>query len=156
MGRRITRFWDTVLRKLRKIGRAAERLAEARALFRDPENRETAALLWREGKRLLSAAAPKRGGGRLRIGLSDPYQTGQAMQLAALLYPIYGAHIEVIPEFEETVLEGELDVRGRIYLVTLLRTAVNLLRDRNLRRLYRKFSGEERKETGNVGDKDGL
>ena len=50
--------------------------------------------------------------------------------------------VDVIPEFSESVFETDLDIRGRIYLITVLKAAVKLLMDRNLRAMYRHFTGE--------------
>ena len=73
--------------------------------------------------------------GRLRFGFDDPYRTGQALQAAALLMPLYRDRVQIIPAFEEEVLEGELKMRGRIRLAVLLAAGVRLWRDKNFRKL---------------------
>lgn len=106
-----------------------------------PENLKSLKLLKEQTVRVLKGISPKRGSGFLRLGLSDPYETGRAMEAAALLYPFYGEKIEVIPEFSQEIFETKLDVKGRVYLFTLLSAALKLFMDKNLRKMYRHFGG---------------
>ncbi|MDO4265759.1 MAG: hypothetical protein Q4C63_04765, partial [Eubacteriales bacterium] len=78
--------------------------------LREPKRAEALRRLLCRIRKVLGAVFPKRGDGYIRLGLSDPFETGRIMEIFALLYPCYGKHIEVIPEFEEPVMEGKLSV----------------------------------------------
>ena len=54
------------------------------------------------------------------IGLDDPAQTGRVMEAAAVLYAFYPDHIQITPSFDEKVLEGEAELKGKIVLLYLL------------------------------------
>ena len=124
------------LRRIREgIRRLAARRDQVMAFLRDEANRRTFQLVKRQALRILRHIRPSRLEGRLRIGFDDPYRTGQALQAAALLMPLYRDRVQIIPVFEEEVLEGELKMRGRIRLAVLLAAGVRLWRDKNFRKL---------------------
>lgn len=54
------------------------------------------------------------------IGLDDPAQTGRVMEASAVLYAFYPDHIQITPSFDEKVLEGEAELKGKIVLLYLL------------------------------------
>lgn len=140
-------FWTEKKNRIKKAFRefllVIKRAIRKWQYVRRPENLRALGHLYSEGKRILGAVLPKKGSGYLRLGLSDPYETGRAMELFAVLYPLYGKHISVSGAFEERVVETELNVRGRIYLFTILRSALSLYRDRDLRKLYAHFKEGE-------------
>ena len=127
-----------------RTGRLLRRAAAEKSYLQRPENVKSLRHLFEEIKRVLRAVLPRKGSGWVRFGGTDPYQTGQVMQLAALFYPLYGKRIEVIPEFEEPALETKLQVSGRIYLWKLLLAGLRLMLDKNLRKMYRHFSEGEK------------
>lgn len=123
---------------LRLLKRASHELS----YLKRPDNAASIRHLFKECTYVLKAVLPKKGGGWLRFGGSDPCKTGQVMELLAVFYPVYGKRIQIVPEFEEPVLETELHASGRIYLFQLLFAGIRLLLDKNLRKMYRHFSGE--------------
>jgi len=52
-------------------------------------------------------------------------------------YGLYADKLELIPVFEESVLEGQLQVKGRIRIGTVLMIAGRMLLDKNFRKLLR-------------------
>ncbi len=58
--------------------------------------------------------------GYLRFGLEDPYNTGRVLAALSVLYPLYGEHFQVYPEFEREIIEGDIYFKGRIHLLHLL------------------------------------
>lgn len=144
--------WSSLVRErlsaLLKLYRAVqEKSSRALSLLdylREEENAKSIRLAKKEASRAVKEVLPKKGGGYLKLGFGDPFLTGKAMEAAALFYPLYGRHIEVIPSFEEPVLETKLHVRGRIHLCVLIYAGLRILFDRNLRQIYRHV----RKEAG--------
>ena len=98
-------LWNLLREGLHRLIQVLRLAAEEWDYLREPRNAESLKLLKKELFRVLSAILPKKGKGFIRIGLSDPYQTGRLMEAAALLYPVYGKQkVDVIPEFSESVL----------------------------------------------------
>lgn len=69
--------------------------------------------LWRKLK-------PKVLRGTIIFGSGDPCTTGQILGAAAIFYAFYGKGIQIIPDFEEARLEGNLFIKGRISLITII------------------------------------
>ncbi|MBS5130070.1 MAG: DUF2953 domain-containing protein [Lachnospiraceae bacterium] len=90
-----------------------------------------------ELRRVLIILKPKELHGKLRFGFSDPYLTGNTLALLGIIYPFLGDSLEIIPEFEECVLEGEVFAKGKLRVGTFVRTAIRLLRSRELRMTVR-------------------
>lgn len=90
-----------------------------------------------ELRRILSILKPKELRGKLRFGFSDPYLTGNTLALLGIVYPFLGDSLEITPEFEECVLEGEVFAKGKLRVGTFVRTAIRLLRSRELRMTVR-------------------
>lgn len=112
---------------------------KAALFWEDEENRKTLALIKKEFSRLLLHLKPVRLEGNITFGLEDPCLMGQILSAAALFYPLYGKQLEICPVFDEKILEGEIRIRGRLRLGTILFICIRLLLDRNLRNLFRKY-----------------
>lgn len=52
---------------------------------------------------------------------------------------LYGRHVQVIPDFLEPCLEGELKLKGRIRLGTLLFLVFRMLQNKQIRLWVRKW-----------------
>lgn len=91
---------------------------------------------------LLKAFAPKKLWGTLLIGTGDPASTAQVLAVYGMLYPLIGNHIDITPDFEQAIIEGDLLARGRITVFRLLKTAWIVFFNRDLRRLIKLFKRE--------------
>ncbi len=83
-------------------------------------------------RRLLKIILPYRFRGRLRFGAEDPSVTGQVFGILAMLYPVYGDRITVIPEFTEKCLEAEGKGKGRIFVISIVILAIRIICNKNL------------------------
>lgn len=72
---------------------------------------------------LLRSILPKKIQGSLTVGTGDPASTGQVMAAYGILYPLLGNHIDIIPDFERQIVEGDLLIKGKITLFRLAKTA---------------------------------
>ncbi|MDD3339978.1 MAG: DUF2953 domain-containing protein [Lachnospiraceae bacterium] len=92
---------------------------------------------------ILKHIRPRKLQGRVVFGLEDPYETGEILAVLGMLYPFYGNHIQINPQFDRMVLEGELALKGRIYTFVLLRTAWRIYRDKNVKFVIKNFQHKE-------------
>ena len=88
---------------------------------------------------LLKHFRPRRLKGYVRFGFEDPYNTGQVLAVLSVLYPFYGKHLEVYPEFEREILEGDVYIKGHIRLVHFLRIVRFIFFDRDIKQTYHHF-----------------
>lgn len=86
---------------------------------------------------LLKSILPRKLEGQLRVGTGDPAGTGQILSVYGILYPLIGNHIDILPDFEQAVLEGELFAKGRITVFRALKTAWVIYFNKDLRRLIK-------------------
>lgn len=96
----------------------------------------------REALRLLKSIAPRKVKGYLHIGMEDPATTGQILGYYGMLYPLIGGHIDVIPDFDQVILEGTLKIRGHITLFQAVRTACAIYFNKDLRKLIKLLKRE--------------
>ena len=82
---------------------------------------------------------PRRIRGFVRFGFEDPYRTGQVLAGLSILYPFYGEHVEIYPDFEQKILEGDLYVKGHIRMVHLASLLWRLFFNRYVRKTYRDY-----------------
>ena len=129
----ISRFCGKIKQMIRKYQRM-------KAFALDERTKAAVALIWKQAGILLRQALPRKIRGELHFGTDDPALTGQILGGISIFYPLFMDNVKVIPDFENTVLEGELSLKGRIRAVTVLRIAWRLYRDRNVRRLYRRLN----------------
>ena len=77
---------------------------------------------------------------KLLFGTGDPCSTGKVLGVLSLIYGLYGEHIEITPDFNNKVLEGNFNVKGRIRLVRIIIIVTKLLLDKRFKRLKNNFS----------------
>ena len=100
-----------------------EKITHLSEMLQDEENRELVHFLWEQLKRLLQKIRPKKYRLRIRYGFEDSETTGWLAVRLAALYGLLGLNIELIPDFEESVFEGEGMIKGKIRLAGILMIA---------------------------------
>ena len=83
--------------------------------------------------RLLISLKPKKLKGKVHFGMEDPYQTGQILAVLSVLYPIYGENVEIFPEFDQKVLEGDIYIKGHVRVIHAVKMAFKIIIDKNVR-----------------------
>lgn len=73
----------------------------------------------------------------IRYGFSDPCLTGQVLAGLSVLYPFIGGHANIVPDFENQVLEGDVLIKGRIYAAHIVWLLWKLVWSRDVRRTYK-------------------
>lgn len=90
-----------------------------------------------ELKRIVKFLKPKEFVLDVRYGLGDPCLTGQVLAAASVLYPFYGDHIRITPDFEQVICEGRVFIKGHIRAAYFMIILWNLIWDKNIRTTYR-------------------
>ncbi len=103
------------------------------------ENKQTFRNLKSQMLALFRHIRPRKITGRLRFGFEDPSKTGQVLACVSPFYGLYAKGFTLIPVFEEEVMEGELDIKGRIRLAALIWIGIKVIRDKNFRTLLKKW-----------------
>lgn len=77
--------------------------------------------------------------GKVHFGFEDPSLTGQLAGVLYLLLPASCGKVQLLPDFQKTVLEGEVIGKGHIRLCHLARIGWKAFWDKELRRLIKKM-----------------
>ena len=135
---KLSRFWNRCKKIVGSIlkfpGKLKKKLTNIRLTFRGfcdkikrwrtlwNEDSTQAALrfLTEKGRKLIRHVLPRKIKGSITFGCEDPALTGQILGAVAIAYPLYGKGVAVYPRFEEKILEGQLQMKGRIVAACLL------------------------------------
>ena len=99
-----------------------------------------AGYLLTQGKRLLRMIFPKKIKGWLRFGTGDVYTEGQYLSYLCLLYPLYEGKVEIEPEWDKEVLEGDMFFSGRIIMFIILLVTLKVLFSKKVKMLRNNFN----------------
>lgn len=138
----------TLLQWKEKLQRGKARWDSVSDFLSNEANQKTFRLLKRQLYRLLKHLFPKKIQGNVTFGLEDPYTMGQILSAAAFLYPFYAERVTVVPVFDEAVFCGNLQMKGRVRIGTLLCLAGRMLLDKNFRTLVKKILNRGGKKDG--------
>lgn len=86
----------------------------------DYHNRPGFKVIFREVKALLKHIFPTKYKAYIHFGMEDPSQTGQILGAVCAIYPSIISKVSMYPDFEQEILEGDFEGRGRIRIFTVL------------------------------------
>lgn len=138
-----------------RIDQIADKIDSIEDLLTDTVTVRTLHRGWKAVKKMVHHLLPVRGSGNLRIGLAEPAATGQMCGVLAMLMPFYGKHLELIPDFEQQIVEGKVSCRGRIRLGYLVWRVLLLILNRDFWYVVGQLKSlrAEPKETGKQKDR---
>lgn len=94
--------------------------------------------------KLLRHVFPTRIQGTLIFGSTDPSVTGAALAILGITIPFHKNCIAVTPLFEDrNILRGNVQLKGRAYGIVLLKTAVELYFNKNIKFIIRRWKHKE-------------
>ena len=92
--------------------------------------------------RMIKAILPRKWKLTGEVGFDNPVTTGQLMGVLGAMYPILGNKVQIIPNFEEQVINVEGKLKGHIRLGNLLFQLVSLLLNRHCFKFIKIFFNE--------------
>ena len=91
-------------------------------------------------KILIKMILPKKLKGWFRFGTGDVYTEGQYLSYLCFLYPLYAGKFEILPEWEEEVIEVDAVFSGKLTVFVGLLVALRILFSKNVKLLRRNFN----------------
>ena len=85
-------------------------------------------------KRLVLRLKPTDFSGNVRFGFEDPAVTGKTLAVLSVTVPFFEGNLEVEPEFQEEILEGELLIAGKLTAWKFTALVLELFTDKNIRK----------------------
>lgn len=89
--------------------------------------------------RVFRMLAPRKFQANLHLGFDNPATLGDIMAVWGMLYPFHQGRVNIQPEFEQTIIEGDFSFKGRISLFVFVRTVLVIFFDKNIRGFYRQL-----------------
>ncbi len=92
---------------------------------------------------VLKSIKPKVLTARVVCGTGSPDTTGYVCAVYGMLYPVIEDRISFTADFENKVLDGELSVKGKVRVATLLRHGIKILLDKQLKVFLKEMKRED-------------
>ena len=93
-----------------------------------------------QSKILVKMILPKKIKGWLRFGTGDVYTEGQYLTYLCFVYPLYAGKFDILPEWEEEVIEVDASFSGKIRMFAMLLIGLKLLFSKKVKALLRNFN----------------
>jgi len=93
-----------------------------------------------QSKILVKMILPKKIKGWLRFGTGDVYTEGQYLTYLCFVYPLYAGKFDVLPEWDEEVIEVDASFSGKIRMFAMLLIGLKLLFSKKVKALLRNFN----------------
>jgi len=135
----------TILKIYDKIKKIINEIRYYMAVIRSECFKRAFLLCKTEVLALLTHILPKKLNGNFVIGTGDPASTAQILAIHGMLYPLIGNHISIIPDFDNAIFEGDLFIKGRITVFKILKIAIKVYFNKDIRRVIHLF-----KKGGNI------
>ncbi len=137
------RFFDKIKYTIRnicdKIKLWIQNIEKWEAFITNEIHRASWNRVLQEITRFLRYIRPKKLVLNLHFGFEDPSLTGKVLGGLSMLYPFYGKHIDITPDFEKKVLEGDVFLKGTVRGMHALVIVWNLIFDKNIRTTYKEI-----------------
>lgn len=154
LGNKARRIWDkikAVYRRIMEIPTDLENLSRKKDALCDkidwwrvfighPRTQKAISLVKTRAFRLLRHVFPTKVEGELVFDCTDPSITGSVLAVLGMTIPLHRNCIRVMPLFENrNVLYGNVNLKGRVYGIMLVKTAIELYFDKNIKYVIRRW-----------------
>lgn len=139
--------WDHEVEKESKRSKWKEiagRVREFWKWFKEDETKKMRKEVWEQAKILIHCFLPKKLRGEISYGTPDPAWTGKIIGALSLCPWVCTDEFRLYPDFtkESWEIEGYLDAKGHIRLVSLLKTLIWYWRNEKLQNTMKKWKHE--------------
>ena len=142
--KKITQWFLLVKKTIRNFRSICQNLWKKVGLIKEfiqkEDNKKGFSSIFGSSIQILKKIGPAVIKGKIQFGTGDPCSTGQALGVLGICYGWIGDQIEIEPDFENEVLKGELFIKGRFRVISLLIIGVKLLKDEGFKKLRNNFA----------------
>lgn len=129
-------FYDKIKALSGKIKELSGKKEKVISFLQNEDHKKAWGKAKKEILKLLKRLWPKCLKADIRYGFEDPSITGKILAGFSMIYPFVGENVHVYPDFEQSVIEGKLYIKGKIRVATFIRTAWNLFWCKAVRKTY--------------------
>lgn len=136
-------IWYTIIGICDKIKKIWENIEYYLNVLQSDAFRQSFALCKNELGKVFSYIKPRKFQADLIIGMGEPASTAQILAYYGMLYPFIGNNVNIVPDFENKRMEGNVLIKGKIKLFTFLRAALHIYFNKDIKRLLKLFKKED-------------
>lgn len=126
------------------IRNICDKIKKQRAFFSDQRTKDAVSLVWSDAKGLVIHVLPTRMEGEITFGCEDPSITGTILAILGISVPFHKNKIAVKPLFEDrNVLEGKVQAKGRIFVCVLVKIAIEIYFNKNVKYIINQWKHKE-------------
>lgn len=135
--KRIRAFWGNVKSFFKRLVRLKKTIWEKLELIRADETKDVYKRFKKHLLYLWKHTGPRKIKGLFRFGFDDPSLTGMAAGVIYFLLPRKCYEVELYPEFDRVIIEGELLIKGRIRVWHIAKVGWQVFWDKEFRKLLK-------------------
>ncbi len=135
--RMIDKIDDTMDQIDEKVDQVSNKVSKVERFIQAECTQNSLMLLKKMLISILKHIAPSKISGKVHFGLDKPSKTGRIIGYASAFYPLYGNSLQLIPDFENKIIEGNLDVRGKVQLYIFVVWAIRAILSKDIRKLIK-------------------
>ena len=108
----------------------------------DERNKATISLVISKLSIVLKNIKPKKISGSIKYGSTDPYDMGKVMTIYSILFPLIHDKIQMVPDYENDIMDGDIYIKGRITLAVVVYALIKVYFNKDFRRMIKIFKRE--------------
>ena len=140
----ILSVYDKIKNGLQKAEELKATVVYYKNALEAPQNRRFFKRVKKRVFRILKSIRPKVLKADLHIGTGSPDTTGYLCAVYGMLSPFLGNNVNLAADFENTVWEGRVDIKGNIVIFTVLWHVLCVVLDKQLRTFVKEMKREEK------------
>ena len=128
------RLYEKLKEKIEELKKNADKIY---SVIFDETNKEWLSKVIKELKKLIKSLGLNMRGTDLDFSLGSPDTTGQVSGVLSLFPPVYDKKVRIIPDFvdEELYFDGNVYIKGKLQLISVVIFALVILLDSNTKRI---------------------
>ncbi len=130
---------NSILAPIRFIKKTILQIQILKEFLENEVNQEGIKVALRSIGKLLKHLGPRKASGLLAFGTGDPATTGYVLAALGMFYGKIGKNFSIQPNFEESMLYGNIKITGRFYIITITVIALRLWFNKNFKKLRENF-----------------
>lgn len=137
--RQLFLWLQNVIKIVRKIKKKVHSVQDLVDILRSDAGKAFICIVKENVIHLWKQIHPRRMRGKVIFGTGDPCSTGELLGVLALFYAWYGNGVQIVPDFEQKRIEGNVSFRGRIRMITLICIAWRIIKNKDGRKLLHEW-----------------
>ena len=142
---KISKTIRSIVEKIKAIPQKAKnigsKIKKVNQWIQDEQNRSAVRFALGKVIGLLKKYGPKHMKADVTDGMEDPAATGQVLAVLSVLPFLYYDKVSIMPDFEAErfYIEGSWDIKGRIQVIHLLKAAIQIWRNPDVKHFIKQF-----------------